>query len=405
MAGLFAFSRRIAAVLTMALIITTGDIAAEMAMVDADNQAFVVVDSLMVPEVIDAGQMVTIEAQTASSAGAAVVIVHSAYGQMRFEMPVADGEGHLMLPAAVTQHAGIVTVVSGDQVETMEIRPGEVTTLVAPLVGPRTIVANGADETLAVVLPADRFGNQVADGTDTNILWEQPGGVGMTASPETIDGMAWALIPSGEIAGPTTVRATADADGTVRGSAVRIDEVPGTVRDITLTAIETTVLADGRSVVALYTDELTDAFGNTLADGTIAQFIFDGPSGRGALTGTVQNGAVHIELSAPTTPGRLTGYVEIHGIASNEVAIEYATAIASFDARVEFIGEEVVLRVDNALDPSGAFVADGTEVRWGDLRASLRRGSAEIWIPASFVDADARVEILGLTTQTEMSKP
>ena len=405
MAGLFAFSRRIAAVLTMALIITTGDIAAEMAMVDADNQAFVVVDSLMVPEVIDAGQMVTIEAQTASSAGAAVVIVHSAYGQMRFEMPVADGEGHLMLPAAVTQHAGIVTVVSGDQVETMEIRPGEVTTLVAPLVGPRTIVANGADETLAVVLPTDRFGNQVADGTDTNIMWEQPGGVAMTASPETADGMAWALIPSGEVAGPTTVRATADADGTVRGSAVRIDEVPGTVRDITLTAIETTVLADGRSVVALHTGELSDAFGNTLADGTIAHFIFDGPSGRGTLTRTVQNGAVHIELSAPTTPGRLTGYVEIHGIASNEIAIEYATAIASFDARLEFIGEEAVLRVDNALDPSGAFVADGTEVAWGDLRASLRRGSAEIWIPASLVDADARVEILGLTTQTEMSKP
>ena len=87
------------------------------------------------------------------------------------------------------------------------------------------------------------------------------------------------------------------------------------------------------------------------------------------------------------------------------MAIEYATAIASFDARLEFIGEEAVLRVDNALDPSGAFVADGTEVRWGDLRASLRRGSAEIWIPASLVDADARVEILGLTTQTEMSKP
>ena len=95
----------------------------------------------------------------------------------------------------------------------------------------------------------------------------------MTASPETADGMAWALIPSGEVAGPTSVRATADADRTVRGSAVRIDEVPGTVRDITLTAIETTVLADGRSVVALHTGELSDAFGNTLAEGTIAQFL------------------------------------------------------------------------------------------------------------------------------------
>ena len=256
-----------------------------------------------------------------------------------------------------------------------------------------------------MLLPTDRFGNQVADGTDTNIMWEQPGDVDAAASLETVDGMAWALIPSGEIAGPTTVRATADADETVRGSAVRIDEVPGTVRNITLTATETTGLADGRSIVALHTDDLVDAFDNTLADGTIAQFIFDGPSGRGVITGTVQNGAVHIELSAPTTPGRLTGYVEIHGVASNDIVIEYVSAIASFDARVEFIGEEAVLRVDNALDPSGAFVADGTEVTWGDLRASLRRGSAEIWIRASLVDADETVEILGLATQTEMSKP
>ena len=106
-----------------------------------------------------------------------------------------------------------------------------------------------------------------------------------------------------------------------------------------------------------------------------------------------------------TTPGRLTGYVEIHGVASNDIVIDYVSAIANFDARVEFIGEEAVLRVDNALDPSGAFVADGTEVAWGDLRASLRRGSAEIWIPASLVDADAMVGILGLATQTEMETP
>ena len=152
MAGLSALSRRITAVLAMALIITTGDITAEMAMGEPSDQVFVAVDSLLVPGVIDAGQTVTIEAQTASPTGAAEVIVHGAYGQLRFEIAIVDGEGHLMLPAAVTQHAGMVTIESGDQIETMEILPGEVATLVAPLVGPRTIVANGADETLAVLL-------------------------------------------------------------------------------------------------------------------------------------------------------------------------------------------------------------------------------------------------------------
>ena len=75
----------------MALVITTGDIAAEMAMGEPSDQMFVAVDSLLVPEVIDAGQTVTIEAQTTSPTGAAEVIVHGAYGQLRFEMAIVDG--------------------------------------------------------------------------------------------------------------------------------------------------------------------------------------------------------------------------------------------------------------------------------------------------------------------------
>lgn len=389
----------------MALVIITGDLAAEMMVAPAAMTATVGTDALVVPEAIDAGEAVTIEVRSSAGFGVVEVLAHGAYGQLRFETEIIDGQGRLALPPAATQHAGIVTIESGDQTETLEILPGDVATLVAPLVGPRTIVANGADETLAVLLPTDRFGNQVADGTDTTIIWEQPGDAGATTSPETADGMAWATIPSGEIAGTTTVRATADAAETVRGAAVRIDEVPGTVRDIVLSASQTGGLADGRSVVVLDTDQLVDNFDNTLADGTIAQFVFDGPSGQGVVNGTVQNGVVHIELTAPTQPGALTGYLDIHGEASNTITINYASAIASFDARLEEIGEEVVLRIDNALDPSGAFVADGTEVIWGDLQASVRRGSAEIWIPTSLADTATQAEILGLITQPEQVTP
>ena len=405
MARPITFSRRIAVVFAMALIIAAGDIVTEMAMVGPVESAVATVDGLVAPDVVGAGDSVTIEVWSDSPTGVAEVLVQGAYGQLRFETAVVDGEGRLMLPAAVTQHAGIVTIESGAQIAEVQILPGEVTTLMAPLVGPRTIVANGADETLAMLLPTDRFGNQVADGTDTNIIWEQPGDVDSTANPETANGMAWAMIPAGEIAGPTIVRATAADDGGVRASAVRIDEVPGVVGDIVLSATEADGLADGRSVIAIAAGELTDRFANTLADGTVAQFVFDGPSGRGSVTGTVQNGAVHMELSPPAMPGRLVGHLEIHGVASNQISIDFASAISGFDARVEFIGEEAVLRVDNALDQSGAFVADGTEVAWGDLRASLRRGSAEIWVPASLVDAGATVEILGRINQPEMSKP
>ena len=157
--------------------------------------------------------------------------------------------------------------------------------------------------------------------------------------------------------------------------------------------------------MALHTEELVDAFGNTLADGTIAQFVHEGPSGRGAVSGTVQNGAVHIELSAPTSPGRLTGHLVIHGVESNDVTIDYASAISGFDVRIEVIGDEFVLRVDNAFDPSGSFLADGVLVTWGNQRASLGRGSAQIRLPAALADVDAYVEILGYSAKPSQGTP
>ena len=402
---LFAAYRRLVTVLVMSFVITAGDIAAEMLTGEPPDQPRVAVESFVAPDVVVAGDSVVVEMSGSLGDGVVDVLLQGAYGVMRFEVAIVEGQGRLALPPAVTRQAGTWTVESGELAQTLEVLPREAATLVAPLVGPRTIVANGADQTLAVLLPTDRFGNQVADGTDSTIAWEQPGGSTSAANPGVVDGMAWALIPSGQVAGLTTVRATAGADEGVRASAVRIDEVPGVVRDITLTASEPRGIADGRSVVTLHTNQLVDAFGNTLADGTIAHFIFDGPSGRGMLNSTVQNGVVHIAVHAPASPGKLTGHVVIHGTESNDVEIDFATAIDGFDARIEFIGDEALLRIEHALDPSGAFVADGTEVTWGDLRGSVRRGSAEIWIPAALADAEAPVEILGLAADVELGTP
>ena len=93
----------------------------------------------------------------------------------------------------------------------------------------------------------------------------------------------------------------------------------------------------------------------------------------------------------------LTGRLAVQGVPSNELAIRFDSAIASFDATVEQLGNDVVLRVDSAVDASGAFVADGTEVIWGDHRTQIRRGEAEIWLPSNLIgNATPTVEILGL---------
>lgn len=354
--------------------------------------------ALTVPASVSAGSVVTVEGIGSEQHGLSVVTVSAGYGRLELEMLIDEGTGTLTLPAAVTQHAGVITVSSGDATAEVTVRPLDVHELIAPLVGPRTIVADGQDESLAVMLPVDRYGNQVADGTSVNVEWQQPG-ASETVNTETTDGIAWVPVESGLVSGATMVRATASSSTgeVVNAAAVRIDEVPGRVAGIELGASTTTGPADGRSVIEVETELLTDAFDNVLADGTVAQLVFDGPSGAGVTPGTVQNGVVRVDLVAPDLPGQLTASVHIHGEVSNEVTIDFVSAVESYEAWLDSVGTDVVLRIDRALDQSGAFIADGTEVRWGDERTQLRHGSAEIWIPADLVGEDiSTVEILGL---------
>jgi len=368
--------------------------------------------SITLPETVDAGTIVSVDVVSATSTGVAHLVVQNAYGRLSFELDVLAGTGRLVLPAAVTQQAGVVTVSSGEIVETMTVSPVEVAELVAPLVGPRTIVADAQDTTLAVLFPVDRYGNQVADGTDVSVLWQQPSATtnesGSQLDTETVDGMAYTLIPSGQVAGATMIRATASTDGgeEIHAAAVRIDEVPGVVSDIEFASDRLDGRADGRSLIELESGELVDRFNNLLADGTVGHFVFEGPAGQGVVAGTVQNGVVRIELVSPSIPGTITGHLEIHGRTSNDVAIEFYPAIASFDVSLDLIGAETILRISTAVDADGAFVADGTEVRWGDYRTQIRRGDAEIRIPAGLAPTgDTPVLILGMEKKLTGVKP
>lgn len=378
-------------------------LAAALLMPGSDDVQPVMIRSISLPETVPAGTIVQIDLTAEEQFGIAEVVVSNAYGRLAFTVPVSSGSARLNLPSALSQQAGEATVTSGGVSESLTITPGEVAEVVAPLVGPRTIVADSRDTTLAVVLPVDQYGNQVEDGTDVAIEWQQPASPGETEvviieDTDTENGMAFALVQSGTVAGPTTIRtiATTTSGREVNGAVVRIDEVPGVATEIELVPAHTAGMADGRSLIALETSRLVDAFGNELADGTQGQFVFDGPAGRGVLPGTVQNGIVRVELVAPDSSGTLTGRLELQGQRSNEVSIDFASAIAGFDAELEAIGTDVILRVTRALDPNGAFVADGTEVQWGGYSSQIRHGGAEIRLPVSLIpDAIPSVQILG----------
>ena len=361
------------------------------------------VSTILVPAEIEAGEPVSVVITSEIASGIVEVHATSGLGRLSFRVRLSNGTGRFDLPPAVTQHAGVLSITAGDLTEQLSIVPSEVAEVVAPLVGPRTIVADGADTTLAVIFPVDRFGNQVANGTNVVVEWQQPTAQGTTEQLTTVttqatDGMAFDLLTSGEVAGPTIARtiATTQDGEQINGAAIRIDEVPGTVSDIEISASALSGFADGRALVEIESTELFDTFDNRLADGTVGHFVFDGPSGFGVVAGTVQNGVFSVELVSPDKPGTLTGHVELHGRVSNEISIEFESAISGFEATLSQVGTDTVLRIDAALDPTGAFVADGTEVVWGEYRTQIRLGAAEIRLPAgASPESTAPIEILG----------
>ena len=299
-----------------------------------------------------------------------LLTVLTTYGPRVLTAAFANQYARILLDETYTKNSGQLSLLaqSGDargqaQVQLVADAPVEPLT---PLVGPRSIIADGEHWSMATGIPFDRFGNPAADGTPVKIRVLHPDNRLEELDVTVQHLVAWARIFSGTQAGRTNITMQAES---AYGPEETLLEVAGMPVPFKVNAAPNNVPADGRQLVTMRTEILRDKFGNTMADGTAVTFFVKTASGQLRLIPAYTlAGAAEAPLQAPTEPGIVEVWGTLYGVESLRTDVTFTPGPA--------VGEIPVQVIPNAADHSlrlkagpiigmlKQYVPDGTPVQF-----------------------------------------
>ncbi len=348
------------------------------------------------PVLVAVEQTLTIEAPEVVAAGAGFpVVVNGAtgpveltiddgYGPRRMVADVSvDGVADFVVEPAEVAGGGLVvlqaTAPDGWGQATVEAIPGEAVDAIDVYLGPRTVVADGVDFSMAVAVPTDAAGNPVVTGTPVEFLATNSERGPSTLAAATQGLLAYVDVVSGTVAGPTTVGArVADAQGPERSFL----EVAGEPSGIEVSVNGPVPVADGASLVEVRTGTLVDEFANIVPDGTFAYLDADGATGRRRINGSSIDGIVTFVVEAPDRPGVATFTAVVGDASSEPLEIDFPAAVVELPVVIQPDGDAVRVVVSRVTATDGAYVPDGTiaEVMVGveTYRVELELGRGEL---------------------------
>lgn len=330
----------------------------------------------------------------------AVLTAIGSYGPRMYRAAFTANVARFLIPGEDTRESGAVVLIATvgmarGQAQLM-LRPGSSVDPIVPLVGSRTIVADGKHWSMVVAIPFDSFGNPVAEGTPVEARIQHPDGRLEKKTTPVRHLLSWARVTSSVRAGRTPITVTADQ---AHGPEGLLLEVPGWPITFTLTADPPTLAADGYQLSNLRTSIIYDRFGNPMPDGTLVRFVVDMPDGSPHMIPAYTiDGAAGAPLQAARQPGIATIRATIYGIESAplQVAFTPGPAIGVFPlaARVDSAGGAVVLEAGPLLGPLDQFIPDGTPVLFRVVDATGRLTWASAQSDGGRAKAELRLALL-----------
>ena len=352
----------------------------------------------------------------ASGGDTVVLEVSDAYVTTSHTAVVIEGRAVFELPQALTTLIGHVDLaadgVSGPLTASTEIVPRAAVDPIDVVVGPRTIVADGADQTMAVAFLADRFGNPLSDGTGTTFTRRGERGDGTDFDVELDHGLAATLITAGVDAErvDVVVRVAGDVgrDLTVVSRRVDYRQVPGRAAAVTIDVSDADIerfVADGRSVIDVSTGVIVDVFGNQLPDGHIVRLEVNEVVGFGQLTSTTIDGIARFLLQTPNEPGPVSLVARVDDVVSDEFVVSASPAVSEIPTSVSQRSDRTIVQLGPVLDHDGAIVADGTvatvQLDDDERRVQLAAGRAVAEFEGGEVSDSVSVTVLGVSITVE----
>jgi len=352
--------------LTLLAALTFGLATSACARSGAAQSASVV--QITAPASVPAGSDIHVVATT-TAPGPVQLAVVDAFAVTMLDGRADQSAARFVVDGALTRLAGKITFYAlgpdGSEVTAATtITPAVAASPVGITVGPRTVVADGQDRTMAVAIAADRYGNPLEDGTP--VVFNIHDGSLSTLGTTVDHSVAGVFVGSDTVAGRVDVFAALPdgPTGEIRSPRVGYHEVAGSPAAVVLFVDPTDradTRADGRSLIELRTLPIEDRYGNSMPDGYLVRLAVDGPEGRGTLTSTTIDGIARFVLQAPGRPGTIELRADTGGVGSEPLTLQFSSAISQLPVETTSRDPGLVVEIGPVLDHGGAVVPDGTE--------------------------------------------
>lgn len=337
--------------------------------------------SLRVPASVPAGEplQIGIDAPLAPDTTAVTLMLSGSYGPRFYTAVLTNGTAELTIPGSALEQSGRVTVAAdldgATQQAAFTVEPDRPVEPVTPLVGARSIIADGDHWAMVVAVPFDRFGNPVADATPVDVRIEHPGGWLEEEVVPTEHLLAWKRIWSGTKAGRTAVTVATLGQS---GPEADLLEIAGWPVPFNVLAEDAaTAVADGRQLIELRTETIVDAYDNPMPDGTQITFIVEDSDGTiRHIEAYTLDGIAKTILEAPAVAGDVRVYGVAYGVQGEPLVIPFGSGIAAtadlpLTIRVDEPAGVVAVEVGPLLGALAQYVPEGTEVTFTIERSGL----------------------------------
>ena len=293
--------------------------------------------------------VVTVGPVAAPDHTAVTLTAVGSYGPIVLRSTFLGGSARFQIPPELATHSGAVTLLaasgSARGQANLDLRPQEPIEPITPLVGARSIIADGGHYAMSVVVPFDRFGNPVAEGTMVHLRILHPGSVLQEIESPVRHLLAWERVYSRTIAGRTLISAEVEGQ---HGPESTLEEIAGWPVPFALTAEPASLPADGFQLLTLRSDVIRDRFGNLMPDGTEISFVAAGPAGdTRIIPAQTLDGVAEAVMQAPSIPGVYQVQATVLGMTSAPLRITFTPgpAVGGFPVHVAVDSAQGTLRL------------------------------------------------------------
>ncbi len=360
-----------------------------------------------VPTEVEAGAEFVVSVKEVANERAATLFIDASYGPALLESDFVDGSARFVVPGIDVAGIARLDVSAGSVRQTLTLRvlPGAAADPLAVYVGPRTIVADGEDRSMVVVVPTDRFGNPTVDGTEVDITITRPDDSTDVERHRTDGLLAFSRLFSGTQVGRTYVAVSV---GTASGPRRSVIEVAGLAEPFELEFEGPAPRADGATLFEVRTGRLVDVFGNQLPDGVVVTLDLRSPGHplRRRVWAPIIDGHATFVVETPREPMRLDLVASTGGARSASLRLDVPAALTDVPVRIATVDGRWDVVIGRVVGLDGAYVPDGTiaELTIADtlVEIPLENGLGRVLVDQpSNTDAVDRVSVVVLGVSSD----